>query len=117
MVVKAALIAAAALSISGQANARDADILTVAGGVVCLSPFKLSEAIKASNRGDSKWVTELGCVTLAENHKAILINQYAGLADPWQVRLQFENGTAVTAWGYAPSFKTKSGRPFWKQRR
>lgn len=94
------------------AFAAEPDVLTVGGGVVCLSPFKLSEGIVASNRGDSNWVKELGCVTLADGHRAIIVRKGSDWASPWQVRLTFENGTAVTGYGFSASFKTLNGKRF-----
>ena len=99
--------------ISTNALARDAEALTVEGGVVCLSPLKLKEGIIAANRGDLKWVSELGCIRLRKNFKVILIDREKPLGVPWQVRITNEGGSAVTAWGYARSFKSRSGTKSW----
>ena len=87
--------------------------MTTDGGVVCFSPFKLSEAIVAANRGDGRWLRELGCVHTRAGVKGVLITPNAAPAEPWQVRLMPEGGQAATVWGYAPSFQTRSGRKFW----
>lgn len=86
------------------------DMLTVEGGVVCISPFRLREGIAAVNQGDKKWTEELGCVRLRDGVRALRIRSDEGLLDPWQVRLMPEGYDAVTVWGYVNSFTTTGGK-------
>lgn len=108
------LAAILALSTSSALAANyDSEVRTVDGGVVCQSPLRLSEAIKAANRGDDAWNASIGCTRIRGGIKAIRINPYAGLADPWQIRLMPDDAPAVTVWGYAPTFQTISGKKIW----
>jgi len=108
----AAFIAWAAFC--GVSSARPAEVQTVDGGVVCLRPFELREGIVAANRNDQAWLRELGCVRLSGGIRAVLIDPNAAPAAPWQVRL-YPPGKpdGITGWGYAPSFQTRDGKPFW----
>lgn len=103
LVYSAILIA----GICGQADARD--VLTVQGGVVCLSPFRLSEGIAASNRGDPKWASEVGCIRLKGGLKGVVIGPITTIYRPLQVRIFGENDQAGTFWGYADAFSTPKG--------
>lgn len=94
---------------------RPSEVMTVEGGVVCFSPFNLRQGIVAANHNDQKWLREIGCVKMRGGIRTILIDPNAGLGEPWQVRLYpGKDSDGVTGWGYAPSFQTKAGKPFWR---
>jgi hypothetical protein len=95
------------------AGAADLEIRTVSGGVLCTTPFQLRKAIIAAHHGDERRVRRLGCMTTSDGVSAILIDESAPFAGPWQVRLMPEGAPAATMWGYASSFKTKSGKRLW----
>lgn len=90
------------------------EILTVDGGVACLSPYRLSEGIAAANKGDNAWMAEKGCLRLKGDLPATKINLAAKIGkldEWWQVRVHAPNG-GVTVWAYAQSFKTVAGKQF-----
>lgn len=97
-----------------QVQARDSEALTMAGAVLCTTPFQITEGLAAARRGDTAWAQSIGCVVARENVRVILVDPNAPLGRPWQVRIIPDNGEpAVTAWGDSTSFKSKSGKSFW----
>jgi hypothetical protein len=57
------------------ANAAEAQMRTVFGGVLCETPFQLRKAITAANRGESQRVWQLGCMRAGDGTKVILFDQ------------------------------------------
>lgn len=105
----------AILLLAGEASARDAEVRTEPGAILCLRPFELRQALAAVKAGNTAWLKELACVQLAGGIRTILIDPNAPLAQPWQVRIFPPTGKpeGVTAWGLASSFTTIAGKPFW----
>jgi hypothetical protein len=89
----------------------DLEIRTVAGAVLCTTPFQLRKSIVAAHRDEAARVRQLGCTVTGDGVKAIVTDRSAPFAGPWQVRLMPEGAPAVTMWGYASSFKSKTGEP------
>jgi hypothetical protein len=93
------------------AETSNLEIRTVAGAVLCTTPFQLRKAIVAAHRGEAARVRQLGCTVTGEGVKAIVTDRSAPFAGPWQVRLMPEGAPAITMWGYTSSFKSKFGEP------
>lgn len=101
-----------AVSLVG-ATAGERDILTAEGGIVCFSPYRLSEGIAAAKKGDTAWMQEIGCLITKGGISALLITPpHMPLDEWWQVRVMPEGGPAATVWGYAQAFTNKAGKPF-----
>lgn len=105
------LTTAAAFALISQAlsaSAWERDVLTIQGAVFCTSPFKLSEGITAANRGDEKWMKEIGCYKVKADIPVVLITPLLDYARPLQARLLLGD-EAYTIWAFSSEFKTKKG--------
>lgn len=103
-----------ALSLMPQgANGDDREARTVAGEVLCATPFQLRKAIIALHSGDEGRIRRLGCMKTSDGMKVVLLDQRVPFAGPWQVLLVPEGGPAFSMWGYAWSFRTVSGKRLW----
>jgi hypothetical protein len=90
------------------ANAAEAQMRTVFGGVLCETPFQLRKAITAANRGESQRVWQLGCMRAGDGTKVILFDQIAPPFGPWKVQLTPDGRSSLVLWGYSSSFKINS---------
>lgn len=106
----AAAIVLVLLPVAAGAANYDPEVRTIDGAILCFSPLKLTEAHSAAKAGDDDWLHELNCYRSEAGLKVFRANPYAGLAEPWRVRVYAPDGRSGTVWGYSSSFQTVSGK-------
>jgi hypothetical protein len=90
----------------------DAMLTDSMSSILCTSPFKLNEAMKAASVADDAWLRSLGCMSAKGDLPVMLISSnMTDWLQPWQVRVKLPDGSGITLWGNWFSFKRANGKP------
>lgn len=86
------------------------DLLTRENALLCMSPFRLNEAMSAA--GDPNWLKSLDCALVPAGLpiKRIDVSPVPDSSKPWQVRLSMPGTDGFTMWGNVFEFNTLDGK-------